>query len=103
MSTPSPDHRQDRSREEVAPSRAGGRMRAGLGIALACALACSLPLVVGGAAVAGAGAALTGALGAALVLLGVSAAGIVWYARRRRSDAVLPSAGACGCGGGCGT
>ena len=92
MSTPTiPDH------DTSQPSASKKGALAGIGLFLACAIACSLPLVAAGGLAAGLGAFLAGgdavALGV-LLLVGAVVAGGMWLRGRR--------AGSAGCGDGCG-
>jgi hypothetical protein len=83
-----------------------GRTRsvlAGIGIAVACAVACSLPLIAAGGLAAGVGAFLAGGEAIALgvvALVGVLVAAALWV-RRRRAAAMTARDAGCGCGGGC--
>jgi hypothetical protein len=75
----------------------------GLGVGAACVLACSLPLLIGGGAVAAVAALLGGARPLASVVLTETVTGLaVWAVRRRRSrvPAQAGTAGgqSCGCG-----
>ena len=86
------------------PSPPGPRGRrtglvAGAGLFLACALACSLPLLVAAGAAIGVGALATG--GGALAAGALVAAGGVVLVRRRRRGPTRDGAGASGCGDGC--
>jgi membrane protein implicated in regulation of membrane protease activity len=69
-------------------------------VVLACAAACSLPVLLAGGAALGLGAFLSGGSGVALAVVAVAAliAGSAWRRRRSRAPHHQP-AGACG--GGC--
>lgn len=96
----------------TSPTRRRGVL-AGAGIVLACAVACSLPLIAAGGFAAGAGALVMGGeavvLGVVALLTAVVASGM-WLRRRRQpglgglASAGAPEpedAGGCGCGGSC--
>lgn len=72
---------------------------AGALLFLACAAACSLPVLLAGGVAVSAGAFFTGGEGIAVAVLALSAVvgGLLWM-RRRRAQA---SGASCGCGGGC--
>ncbi len=74
---------------------------AGAAVVVACAVACSLPLIAAGGLAAGVGAFLAGseavALGVVLLVAAV-VSGAIWWRRRRAAAA---AADGCGCGGGC--
>lgn len=81
---------------------------AGIGIAMACAVACALPLIAAGGLVAGVGAFLTGGEGIALgvvALVTALVAGALWVRRRRATAASrVGQTGcdtSCGCSGAC--
>ncbi len=80
------------------PGRKG--VLAGAGIVLACAIACSLPLILAGGLAAGVGAFLAGgevvALGVVL-LVAVAVGTAMWVRRRRSKVAAATTGGGCGC------
>lgn len=89
--------------------------KAALGLGLACAACCAIPLLGGLAALVGATAALaatTAALwagadefvmpAAVLLVLAVAGGGLFWWRRRAADQAAAPSACSPGCGGDCG-
>lgn len=67
---------------------------------IGCALACSLPLLAAGGALAGAGALMAGWWPAAILALGAAAASAFYFVRRRTARAGQ-NAGGCGCKGDC--
>jgi hypothetical protein len=73
-----------------------------VGFGIACMLACSLPLLIGGGAAAAVGAFVSGAGLLAAILATVAADGALWWVVRRsraRADAASTASGsACGCG-----
>lgn len=72
-------------------------------VLVACAVACSLPLLVGGGVLASVGAFAGGAQAAGLALLAAAALGAVWWVRRRRARSTeSDTSSSCGCGGACG-
>jgi hypothetical protein len=72
---------------------------AGVVLFVACAAACSLPLLLAGGAAISLGALFSGADSIAAVLVGITALiGALWWVRRRAQRA----GGFCGCGDGCG-
>lgn len=77
---------------------------AGIGIAVACAVACSLPLIAAGGLAAGVGAFLAGgeavAIGVVLVV-GALVGAALWVRRRGAAAASNTCYTGCGCGGGC--
>ncbi|MDQ0371766.1 hypothetical protein [Cellulomonas humilata] len=71
-----------------------------LGVVVACAVACSLPLLAGAGVLASVAAFTTGFGWVAVALLVLAgAAATTWWVRRRRQQAAAAS---CECGGGCG-
>lgn len=99
MSTPITHHAKPTTPSGV--TRKG--VLAGIGIAVVCAVACALPLVVAGGLVAGIGAFLAGGEALALgvvVVVGALVTAAIWMRRRRAATATGCDTG-CGCGGGC--
>lgn len=92
------------ARTTVSPTAKRGAL-AGIGVVIACAVACSVPLIAAGGLVAGAGAILAGGEAVALgvvAVVGAVVAGAIWVRRRRAAAAAAAeSASACGCGGAC--
>ena len=73
---------------------------AGVVLFVACAAACSLPLLLAGGAAISFGALFSGADAIAAVLIGLTALiGALWWVHRRRAQ---QAGGTCGCGGSCG-
>lgn len=103
MTTPVPQTRLEH-RDTAPPAGAPGRATlAAVGFGVACVVACSLPLVIGGGAAAALGAFLSGAGPLAGVLATIAAGGAAWWLvrrRRARADAkAAVAATSCGCGG----
>jgi hypothetical protein len=98
---PQPSNASDNGSRAARPNRATRSTFAAVGFGLACVLACSLPLLVGGGAAAAIGAAFSGAglLAAVLAMVAAGSAG-AWVVRRRRARAA--SANATGQPGSCG-
>ena len=70
-----------------------------IAVATACALACSLQLIIGAGIFASVGAVATRTPWVAGALFAVTAtAALAWWVRRRRRAAAVTT---CGCGGGC--
>jgi protein-S-isoprenylcysteine O-methyltransferase Ste14 len=82
-------------------NKAKGTTVAGVGVLVACAIACSLPVLAATGAVASIAAFLSGGWVVGVVLLVAVAGGlIVWATRRRRAQAtVTADGGSCDCGG----
>jgi len=90
-------------------ARTGGIAAAA--ILLACAAACSLPLIIGAGALSGIGAFLAGGPIIGIILIAVAAAATGWWflrraaKTRRTAQAVATAPGdeatSCDCGGGC--
>ena len=72
---------------------------AGLGVGLACVVACSLPLLLGAGVLAGASSLPAGAEVVGPLTLAAVAVGAGWWLLRRRRAAA--DGCGCGCGGGC--
>lgn len=100
MDTPTiHDHRAPSTK---APVKKG--VLTGIGIAVACAVACSLPLIAAGGLAAGVGAFLAGGEAVALgvvAIVGVLIGAALWVRRRRAAEATDACDTGCGCGGGC--
>jgi hypothetical protein len=75
----------------------------GIGVLTACAVACSLPFLVGAGVLASGAAFVAGSAWLALAALGVAglAVGAALVVRRRRAATAATGAGACDCGGAC--
>ena len=104
MSDTTAHHAHQGTNKTVSPTARKGAL-AGIGVVIACAIACSIPLIAAGGVVAGIGAFLAGGGAVALGIVAVVGAVVtaaVWV-RRRRTAAVAAADGAsaCGCGGAC--
>ncbi len=104
MNATTTHHAHEDARKTGTPNARKGAL-AGIGVVLACAIACSIPLIAAGGLVAGIGAFLTGGEAVALGVVAVVGALVttaIWV-RRRRAAAVAAAEGAsaCGCGGAC--
>jgi hypothetical protein len=77
----------------------------GVGVLAACAVACSLPLLLGAGVLASGAAFVAGSGGLALGFLAVVGlgTGTAVVVRRRRAGTPQGGAGPCGCGGACAT
>jgi hypothetical protein len=98
--TDRPAARQHHRHADPPSNKAKGTTVAGVGVLLACAIACSLPLLAATGAVASIAAFLNGGGVIGLVLLVAAAGGlIVWTTRRRRAQATaMADGGSCDCG-----
>lgn len=77
---------------------------AGFGLALVCAVACSVPLIAAGGVAAGVGAFFTGGVALALgvvALVAVVVGAALWLRGRRAAAATTEPESTCGCGGAC--